>query len=87
MGPQHPEVALTLNDLAVLYYNLGDCAKAEALYKRSLAIMEKALGSEHPKVAIVLRNMAACFKKTGKEKDSKKLEERANIIETRKLLR
>lgn len=80
-------MGLTLNNLAKIYYNLGDYAKAEPLYKRSLTIMEKALGPHHPRVATVLRNMAECFEKAGKKEKSKKLEERANIIETRKLLR
>jgi len=37
LGPEHPEVAGGLNILAVLYYALGDYAKAEPLYKRALA--------------------------------------------------
>ena len=41
----------SLNNLAELYDNQGQYAKAEPLYERALAIREKALGPEHPDVA------------------------------------
>jgi Tfp pilus assembly protein PilF len=71
----------------LLYDYQGKYTEAEPLFKQSLAIYEKALGPEHPHVATVLRNMAECFKKTGKKKEAKRLEIRANIIETKNLLR
>ena len=51
LGPNHPDVAATLNGLAELYRAQGRYADAEPLYKRSLAIREKALGPDHPDVA------------------------------------
>ena len=42
VGPDHPSVALSLNNLAALYSSQGQYAAAEPLYKRSLAIREKA---------------------------------------------
>ena len=48
LGPEHPDTAASLNNLAALYYAMGDYAKAEPLYRRALAIYEKALGPEHP---------------------------------------
>ncbi len=77
----------SLNNLAELYRAQGKYAEAEPLYKRALAIREKALGPEHPHVANILRNMAECYKKTGKKKEAKRLEERAKIIGTNNLLR
>jgi tetratricopeptide (TPR) repeat protein len=44
LGKEHPDVAKSLNNLAELYRAQGLHAKAKRLYKRSLAIMEKALG-------------------------------------------
>ena len=49
LGPDHPDVALALNNLAELYRNQGRYAEAEPLYKRALAIEEKALGPDHPR--------------------------------------
>ena len=37
VGPEHPGVALSLNNLAALYDVQGRYAEAEPLYKRSLA--------------------------------------------------
>jgi tetratricopeptide (TPR) repeat protein len=58
VGPDHPDVATSLNSLAELCRTQGDYAKAEPLYKRSLAIWEKALGPDHPDVAMSLNNLA-----------------------------
>src|SRR4051812_1121180 len=41
-GPDDPSVATSLNNLAVLYRRQGQYAAAEPLYKRALAINEKA---------------------------------------------
>jgi tetratricopeptide (TPR) repeat protein len=57
-GPDHLEVARSLNNLALLYATQGEYAKAEPLYKRALAIREKALGPEPPSVASSLNNLA-----------------------------
>ena len=54
-------MATSLNNLAGLYDSLGDYAKAEPLYKRALAIWEKALGPDHPDVATSLNNLAALY--------------------------
>src|ERR1051325_4289956 len=63
LGIEHPDVAMSLNTLAVLYKNEGHYAEAEPLYKRSLAIWEKALGPEHPDVATSLSNLAAVYQR------------------------
>jgi hypothetical protein len=49
----HPDIALSLNNLANLYQARGRYAEAEPLHKRALAISEKALGGEHPNVALL----------------------------------
>ena len=58
LGPEHPHVALSLNNLAAVYLNQGKYADAESLYRRSLAIREKALGPEHRHVALSLNKLA-----------------------------
>lgn len=60
LGPEHPDVAPTLSNLAALYWTKGDYSLAEPLYMRALAIGEKTLGSEHVNVATTLNNLAAC---------------------------
>ena len=58
LGPNHPEVATNLNNLAGLLREERDYAGAEPLYRRSLAIREAALGPNHPDVANSLNNLA-----------------------------
>ncbi len=79
-GPDHPNTARFLNDLAVLYQALGKYAEAEPFYHRSLAIMEKTLGPEHPNVAQSLENYAALLRETGRAKKAAEMEARAKAI-------
>ena len=51
-------MAQSLNNLAALLQDKGDYAAAEPLYRRALAIREKALGPDHPNVALSLNNLA-----------------------------
>ena len=65
LGPYHPDVAVSLNYLALLYDKQGRYADAESLYKRSLGIREKALGPDHPDVAVSLNNLADALPRAG----------------------
>lgn len=62
MGPDHPEVATSLNNLAAIYVHQGKYAQAVALYKRSLTIYKKALGVSYA-LAPVRENKFARFDK------------------------
>ncbi|HXG24111.1 MAG TPA: tetratricopeptide repeat-containing protein [Chthonomonadales bacterium] len=84
VGPDHPDVATSLNNLAVLYDTQGDYAKAEPLYKRALAIWEKALGPDHPDVATILENLAALYRATKRGSEAEALEQRAAKIRAMK---
>ena len=65
LGPEHPDVAQSLNNLAGLYQAQGQYAKAEPLHQRALAIREKALDPDHPDVAESLNNLALLYKTQG----------------------
>ena len=45
LGPDHPDVAQSLNNLADLYSAQGRHADAEPLYKRALALTPEQRGS------------------------------------------
>ena len=64
LGPEHPQTAASLNNLALLYQDAGAYGKAEPLYQRALAITEKALGPEHPQTATSLNNLAMLYQAT-----------------------
>ena len=61
-GPDHPDTAVTLNNLAVLYHSQGRYAEAWPLYQQAIAIHEKVLGPDHPDTITAFRNYeAACL--------------------------
>ena len=57
-GPDHPNVAASLNNLGAVYHAQGRYTQAELLYQQALAIDEKTLGKEHPHVATDRSNLA-----------------------------
>ena len=72
-GPNHPDVATSLNNLAELYKSQGKYAEAEPLYRRSLSIDEKVYGENHPDVATSLNNLAALYESQGKYAEAEPL--------------
>jgi CHAT domain-containing protein len=73
-------VASSLNNLANVYLYQGKHAEAEGLYKRALAVREKALGASHPHVAGDLHNLANVYRSQGKHADVEGLAKRAHAI-------
>ena len=80
LGPDHPQVAIGLKNLGVLYDEQGKYAQAEPLYKRSVAIVEKVLGPEHPDVAQGLNNLAVFYDEQGKYAQAEPLYQRSLAI-------
>ena len=80
LGPEHPDVAQSLNNLAGLYHTQGRYAEAEPRYERALAIWEKVLGPEHSHVAVVLENYAALLQAINRNEEAEKLAIRAHTI-------
>ena len=80
LAPGHPDVAMSLNNLAMLYYSQGQYAKAEPLYQRALAIGEKALGPDHPNVALNLNNLALLHYSQGQYAKAEPLWQRSLAI-------
>ena len=65
LGPEHPDTATSLNNLASLHMAMGNHAKALPLYERALAIREALLGPDHPDTATSLDNLAILAAKDG----------------------
>ena len=85
LGPEHPDVAASLNGLALLYHSQGEYAKAEPFQQRALAILEKALGPEHPDMARSLNNLAGLYVHQGQYAKAETLYQRALAIREKEL--
>jgi tetratricopeptide (TPR) repeat protein len=75
-GPEHPNVAIDLNNLAQLLQATNRLAEAEPLMRRALTIDEAAYGSEHPDVARDLNNLALLLQATNRLTEAEPLSRR-----------
>jgi len=73
-------VVTEMKTLADEYRNAGYFDQAEALYKRSLAMKEKVLGTDHPEVAESLEDLARNYQERGQKAQADLLYKRAEII-------
>jgi CHAT domain-containing protein len=85
LGPDHPDVAASLNNLASLYIAHGRSPDAEPLLKRSLAIKEKVLGPDHKDVAVSLYNLAILYGAEGRYAGAEALLKQSLVIRERAL--
>ncbi len=78
-------MATSLNNLAILYCEMGRYAEAEPLYRRSLEITEKQLGRDHPDVAGSLNNLAILYREMGRYAEAEPLYRRSLEITEKRL--
>jgi tetratricopeptide (TPR) repeat protein len=80
LGPEHPDTGTSLNNLALLYDEIGAYRKAELLLQRALAIAEKIFGPDHRDTATCIANLAALYRATGAYAKAEPLYQRALAI-------
>ncbi len=84
-GPPSKDLAGALNNLAQLYGEVGRDAEAEPMFKRALAIMEKAVGLDSVDIAIELNNLAALYQRQQRYAEAEPLFKRALALSERSL--
>ncbi len=77
LGLEHKDLGVSLNNLALVNYVLGDYEAAQKLHRRNLAIRERVLGPTHPEVGTSLNNLASLLAVTGQYQEALALFERA----------
>jgi tetratricopeptide (TPR) repeat protein len=82
LGPDHVEVAASLDGLGWLYVSQKRLDLAEPLYKRALTIVEQPSCRDTPTAANVQEHYAALLRKLGREPEAAALEGRARAIRT-----
>ena len=85
LGPEHPDTATSLNNLAVLLRAQGDLSGARSLHERALEIRKKVLGPQHPATATSLNNLAFLLYNLGDFVAARPLSERALAINEKAL--
>ena len=79
-GPEHPNVAIRLNNLAQLLQATNRLSEAEPLMRQALAIDEQSYGPEHPNVARDLNNLALLLEATNRLSEAEPLSWRSVSI-------
>lgn len=60
-GPQHPLIAQSMNNLALIYQADQRFSEAEFLYNRALDMRRDIFGGEHPDIATNLNSLARLY--------------------------
>jgi CHAT domain-containing protein len=84
-GPDHPDVATDLNNLALLLKDTNHLSEAERLIRRAVVIDEKSTGRDHPNLARDLNNLAALIHSANRLPEAERLMRRALAIEEKSL--
>jgi tetratricopeptide (TPR) repeat protein len=83
-GKEHPDTALSLNNLALLYYSIGRYEEAEPLCNQALVLRKRLLGENHPDTASSYNNLAGLYESMGHYNEAEPLFNQA--LELRKHL-
>jgi tetratricopeptide (TPR) repeat protein len=77
LGPEHLELAQTLNNLGVLRHTQGRDAEAEAFYRWALEICEAHLSPQDPDAVNLMQNYAAFLEEVGRSPEAETFKARA----------
>ncbi|HEX4955318.1 MAG TPA: serine/threonine-protein kinase [Thermoanaerobaculia bacterium] len=77
LAADHPQLALTLNDLGILYRDQGRLDEAEAVLLRAQRIQRKVYGESHPRLVATLSNLAFVRQQQGKLEEAGALHQEA----------
>jgi serine/threonine protein kinase len=75
LGPDHPDLSASLNNLAssIHYHGQGRYAEAEPLYQEAITIARRAYGETHPQVGQFLENLATLHDDRGAHREAESL--------------
>jgi ABC-type transporter Mla subunit MlaD len=59
LGPDHSEIGVLLNNLAVMHRQAGQLDEALSHYVRALPLLQRTLGEQHPTVVTCAENLSA----------------------------
>jgi tetratricopeptide (TPR) repeat protein len=65
LGSDHPDIALSLNNLGILFQKMGNLLEAKLCFERALVIRENTLEPDHPHTALSLNNLGGILQEMG----------------------
>lgn len=81
LGPDHPDVAQAMMNVAAQHLGIGQLDKAQALNRDALTVLERVYGPEHPQLITLLNNIAAGLHFLGDDKAALPFAERVVRIQ------
>jgi tetratricopeptide (TPR) repeat protein len=81
LGDEHPDVAASLDHLAIVLYRQWKLDEAEMLHRQALAMRKKLLGEEHPDVAASLNDLALVLGRENKLSEAETMFRQALAIQ------
>jgi CHAT domain-containing protein/tetratricopeptide (TPR) repeat protein len=85
LGPDHLDVAESLNNLAIVHYYFGEYAEAQNKFERALSIRTQVLGENHPDVADSLDKLVNLHQAIADYEVARELGQRALEIQEKSL--
>jgi serine/threonine protein kinase len=79
-SPEHPVLALNLNNIATELQALGRTDEALATLQRALSVLEAARSKDHPSLGAPLNNLAVLLRRAGRLEESRQHYQRALAI-------
>ena len=73
----HSDVGISLNNLALIYFQMGDFETAVPYFERAIEICIKILGESHRRTITTLGNLGLCYRKLGETSKAEEIEARA----------
>ncbi len=80
VGPDHSDVAMALNNLAIVYSNKGDTPRALETHFRALKIWEQAAGPYAVPTLVSLGNIARTYARIGDIPNAIEFQRRADTV-------
>jgi serine/threonine protein kinase/tetratricopeptide (TPR) repeat protein len=80
LGAKHPDLALSLNNLALCLDYLGEVPEAVDQMARAVPIVENGLGADHPRTGWFLSNYSELLNRAGRFAEAGQAAERARAI-------
>ncbi len=77
LKPDDPQLAISLHNLAQLYFRLGQYTEAETLHRRALLIRTRALAETDPAVIMSLTDLARVYREEGRFREAESLSRQA----------